>query len=110
MKRRYITFLLGIAVMAVLSGCNGASTEAGAENAIEETTFSTEEEISAEDTEAEQAEAQEDTMQEETQEAPEEPAADTTVYGNTAGNIMGGGLFLEDDDYFYLYHGYDNCV
>lgn len=110
MKRRYITFLLGIAVMAVLSGCSGTFTEAGVESTIGETAFSTEEETSAEDTEAEQVEAQEDTMQEETEEAQEEPAADTTVYGNTAGNIMGGGLFLEDDDYFYLYHGYDNCV
>lgn len=39
-----------------------------------------------------------------------EAEADTTIYGNTAGNILGGGLLLEDDDYYYLYHGYDNCV
>lgn len=35
---------------------------------------------------------------------------DTNVYGNTMGNMINGGLFLEDADYYYLYHGYDNCV
>ncbi|MDE6748651.1 MAG: hypothetical protein K2K21_06265, partial [Lachnospiraceae bacterium] len=35
---------------------------------------------------------------------------DTNVYGNTMGNMINGGIFLEDANYYYLYHGYDNCV
>ena len=32
------------------------------------------------------------------------------VYGNTMGNIVGGGLILQDETYFYVYYGYKNCL
>lgn len=35
---------------------------------------------------------------------------DTNTYGSTMGNMTNGGFFLEDDDFYYLYHVYDNCV
>ena len=122
-SRKNITFILEIAVIAILSGCSGASNEVSGEEIGLDSQTSAEETSSVE---AMSEETSEDTTEEEPSEVPEqsevseeqessEPQAleiepDTTVYGNTAGNIMGGGLFLEDDNYFYLYHGYDNCV
>lgn len=106
MKKKYIIFLLEIAVIAVLSGCGSALNEASGENIISEVETSIEESTSMEEIEEK---LQEEAVLEEVQEVPE-VEEDSTVYGNTAGNIMGGGLFLEDDNYFYLYHGYDNCV
>lgn len=112
-KRKGTIFLLSIAVSAALSGCGSTPRETSGENATPETGVSAE--ASTEET---TSETQEESQEEETQETPEpeevpvtaEVEPDGTVYGNTAGNIMGGGLFLEDDNYFYLYHGYDNCV
>lgn len=109
MKKKHIIFWLGIAVIAILSGCGSASSEMAGQNIISETETSTEEITSIEEI---QEKAQEEAVLEKVQEVQEAPEAeaDTTIYGNTAGNILGGGLLLEDDDYYYLYHGYDNCV
>lgn len=127
MKKKHITFILEIALIAALSGCGNAPASASGEDALAEAQSSTEETSSVEaisgeaqgDTTAEnQPEASEASGESEISQEPEvtespepqPPEPDTTVYGNTAGNIMCGGLFLEDDNYFYLYHGYDNCV
>lgn len=110
MKKKNIIYLLSVIVMAGLAGCNSISDEASSEIAISEADISIEENASIEEAEDTQKEPKEDAILEETEEVPKEAEEDTTVYGNTAGNIIGGGLFLEDDDYFYLYHGYDNCV
>ena len=106
MKKKHIIFLQGIAIIAILSGCGSTSNEMAGQNIISETETSTEEITSIEEI---QEKAQEEAVLKKVQEAPE-AEADTTIYGNTAGNILGGGLLLEDDDYYYLYHGYDNCV
>ncbi len=121
MKKKYIIFILGIAMAAAISGCGRTSHKAPGEEIISEAETSMEESFSVEEisdkaqedeeTEKQSEESEVSEAQEET--APQEmkaPEPDTTVYGNTPGNIMGGGLFLEDDNYFYLYHGYDNCV
>lgn len=106
--KKHIIFLLTIAITAALTGCGSASNEVSSENAISGAAISEAEASIERSTSMEeiQEEAQEEAVQEESPEVE----ADSTVYGNTAGNIMGGGLFLEDDNYFYLYHGYDNCV
>lgn len=106
MKKKIFLCLLSTIMIAGLTGCGSVSDEMS--NRISETLL--EDSVSAREIEDTQEETKEAIIQEEGKEVPEEVEADITVYGNTAGNIMGGGLFLQDDDYFYLYHGYDNCV
>nr|WP_300816007.1 DUF5050 domain-containing protein [uncultured Acetatifactor sp.] len=109
--KEYITFMREAAVTTLLSGCGGAADgEPHGEGAISEPELSAEEGSAVEEMPEEQAAEAEITEPEMPEEEVPKIEADTTVYGNTAGNIMSGGLFLEDDDYFYLYHGYDNCV
>lgn len=130
MRKESVLLLTIIASIAVLAGCGRASGEAAGESPVPGTGNSAEERISEETSPAkedvpgestqeafqgnvpQEGAGQEDTAEEESEAREETPEieADTTVYGNTAGNIMGGGLFLEDETYFYLYHGYDNCV
>lgn len=116
--KKHMAFMLEIAVLALLSGCGSPGVEPPREEARLEPELSAEDASSVEER---PEEPQETAAPEETPEEPQETAApeesaapiiepDSTVYGNTAGNIMCGGLFLEDEDYFYIYHGYDNCV
>lgn len=37
-------------------------------------------------------------------------AEDTNVYGNTIGNIYNAGLMYEDQEYYYMYYLYNDCV
>ncbi|MBQ9142444.1 MAG: DUF5050 domain-containing protein [Lachnospiraceae bacterium] len=41
---------------------------------------------------------------------PEPYVEDINVYGNTAGNIYNGGLLCEDEDNYYIYFYYYDCV
>lgn len=103
MKRRQQRIILFGAIISLgLTGCGKTVEETAGE------TVAVEEEVQLEETTEE--EAQEEPVLEESEEIVPEVEEDSTVFGNTAGNILGGGLLLEDDDYFYLYHGYDNCV
>lgn len=97
MRRQQRIILFGTIISLTLAGCGKTVEETAA---VEEVHL---EEITEE-------EVQEEPVLDELEEIVPEVEEDSTVFGNTAGNILGGGLLLEDDDYFYLYHGYDNCV
>lgn len=114
MKRKLLISSLAMTIIISFLGCGGVPVEVSEETILSESAAFEEEspEEVTEETTVQSAEesAEAESAEQEAAEAVPGIEEDSTVYGNTAGNIMGGGLLLEDDDYFYLYHGYDNCV
>lgn len=114
MKRKLLINSLAMTIIISFAGCGGVPVEVSEETILSESTAFEEESPQevTEETTVQPAEesAEAESVEEEATESASALEEDSTVYGNTAGNIMGGGLLLEDDDYFYLYHGYDNCV
>lgn len=114
MERKLLISSLAMTIIISFAGCGSVPPEAPEETIISESVTSAEE--SPEEVTEKTADlwteesAETESSEEEAAESVPALEEDCTVYGNTAGNIMGGGLLLEDDNYFYLYHGYDNCV
>ena len=104
MNKKKILAMLGIMSILAFTGC-GKTKETTADEVVSQTAGELETETESEKSASEETEAALET-EEETQTVE----ADENEYGNTVGNILNGGLFLEDENYFYLYHGYDNCV
>ncbi len=60
--------------------------------------------------ESEAAPTPEPTPEPMTEPSPTPYEEDTNVYGNTTGNIYNAGLMYENEEYYYLYYLYNNCV